>query len=202
MIDFVPHVISAALQIIAFLLIPFIWWLVTARTQQPFLGWLGWVKPRTPHPGRVALVIAATWAGFTLLSLILAPAVAEVSPSRLSGLGMGGIGACVVYSLAQTAFAEESLFRGFIGKRAAARLGFGVGNLVQATAFGLVHAVPFALLGMNPLVGVGTGVFAAALGWIMFWMNERMADGSLVPSWVLHSLANLFATVFVLFSNG
>ena len=50
---------------------------------------------------------------------------------------MGGIGTCVVYSLAQTAFAEES-----------------------------------------------------------------MADGSLVPSWILHSAANLFATALVMFASG
>ena len=152
--------------------------------------------------GRVALVIVGTWAGFTLLSRFLASAVAETTPSRLTGLGMGGIGACVVYSLAQTAFAEESLFRGFIGKRTAARFGFAVANIAQAIAFGLVHAVPFALLGMNPLFALGTGVFAAALGGVMFWMNERMADGSLVPSWILHSAANLFATALVMFTSG
>ena len=56
--------------------------------------------------------------------------------------------------------------------------------------FGLAHVVllssAFTLL---PLIGVG--VLTAVSGWIMGWVNEEAAGGSILPSWMRHSLANL-----------
>lgn len=150
MTDFIPQTISALIQILIFLLIPFIWWLVTARRTEPFFRWLGWKRPRVTHPGRLALVIIGTLVVAGAVGVLFISAAADVSPSPLTGLGFAGLGAAIVYAVAQTAFAEESLFRGFLLKRIAARFGFWTGNVVQAVLFGLVHMVPFLLLGMSP----------------------------------------------------
>lgn len=202
MTDFIPQSISALIQILLFLLVPFIWWLVTARRSDPFFRWLGWKRPRVTQPGRLALVIIGTLVVAGAVGVLFISAAADVSPSPLTGLGFAGLGAALVYAVAQTAFAEESLFRGFVLKRVAARFGFWTGNVVQAVLFGLVHMVPFLLLGMNPLLSLGTGVYSAALGLVMGWINERMAGGSIVPSWILHAVANLISAGVTLFLLG
>lgn len=202
MTDFIPQSISALIQILLFLLVPFIWWLVTARRSDPFFRWLGWKRPRVAQPGRLALVIIGTLLVAGAVGVLFISAAADVSPSPLTGLGFAGLGAALVYAVAQTAFAEESLFRGFVLKRVAARFGFWTGNVVQAVLFGLVHMVPFLLLGMNPLLSLGTGVYSAALGLVMGWINERMAGGSIVPSWILHAVANLISAGVTLFLLG
>ncbi|MDO5500851.1 MAG: CPBP family intramembrane metalloprotease [Propionibacteriaceae bacterium] len=202
MTNLVPQLISAVLQIAVLLLIPFIWWLVRARKQQGFFRWLGWQRPRIARPGPLVLIMGATLAVFAALGVAFIPAVGQTSRSPLTGLGFAGLGAGLIYAVAQTAFAEECLFRGFIGRRVAARCGFQVGNLVQAICFGLAHMVPFLLLGMNPLISAGTGLYSGAIGWIMGWLNERMAGGSLLPSWILHALANLLSVSLTLFVLG
>ncbi|MCK1802640.1 CPBP family intramembrane metalloprotease [Brevibacterium sp. R8603A2] len=202
MTDFIPQTISALIQILIFLLIPFIWWLVTARRTEPFFRWLGWKRPRVTHPGRLALVIIGTLVVAGAVGVLFISAAADVSPSPLTGLGFADLGAAIVYAVAQTAFAEESLFRGFLLKRIAARFGFWTGNVVQAVLFGLVHMVPFLLLGMSPLLSLGTGVYSAALGLVMGWINERKAGGSIVPSWILHAVANLISAGVTLFVLG
>lgn len=202
MTDFIPQTISALIQILLFLLIPFIWWLATARRSEPFFRWLGWKRPRVTQPARLALVIIGTLVVAGAVGVLFISAAADVSPSPLTGLGFAGLGAALVYAVGQTAFAEESLFRGFVLKRVAARFGFWTGNVVQAVLFGLVHMVPFLLLGMNPLLSLGTGVYSAALGLVMGWINERMAGGSIVPSWILHAVANLISAGVTLFVLG
>lgn len=41
---FVSKVMSSVLQIILFMIVPFIWWLVTARKKQKFMEWIGLKK--------------------------------------------------------------------------------------------------------------------------------------------------------------
>ena len=41
----VTKVVSSVVQIILFALIPFIWWLVTARKKMNFFKWIGLKKP-------------------------------------------------------------------------------------------------------------------------------------------------------------
>lgn len=201
MTNFSSQAISAVLQIAVFLLIPFIWWLATARKTQSFFGWLGWTRPVVAQPAKLAMIIAGTIILFTGLGVVFIPYIDQTARSPLTGLGFAGLGAAIVYAVAQTAFAEESLFRGFILKRVAARFGFWAGNIVQAVLFGLAHMVPLFLLGTPLLVSIGTFFYSGLLGLIMGWFNERMAGGSIVPGWILHAIANLlsaFITLFIL----
>lgn len=34
----------------------------------------------------------------------------------------------------------------------------------------------------------------------MGWINEKQSDGSIVPSWLLHGLANLIASIIAMFN--
>lgn len=202
MTNFIPQLVSTIIQVTLFLAIPFIWWLVTARKQQSFLRWLGWTRPQVARPGRLALIIGATLVLFAGLGVGLIPYVTDTSPSPLTGLGFAGIAAGVLYATIQTAFTEESLFRGFLLKRIAARFGFWAGNISQGVAFGLAHTIPLIAMGMDPLIGTIAGFYSGVIGLIIGWANEKLAGGSLFPGWIWHALANLFSAYLTLFVLG
>ena len=46
------------------------------------------------------------------------------------------------------------------------------------------------------LITLFTGVIAFVMGWI----NEKEAEGSILPSWFIHGAANLLSSLFSLFS--
>jgi len=98
-----------------------------------------------------------------------------------------------ILALFKTALAEELLFRGLIGKRLIARLGFGIGNACQAALFGAVHL----LVALSPLATAGLVAalvaFTAATGFINGWLNEKRGGGSILPGWAAHASANLIA---------
>lgn len=111
----------------------------------------------------------------------------------VAGGGPWGFVALAVAALFKTAFAEELLFRGIIGKRLIAWQGFAIGNSIQALLFGLIHfsllALANASLGVVLLVVMATSVLGFGAG----WLNERHGGGSILPGWSLHGSANLLA---------
>ena len=45
-------------------------------------------------------------------------------------------------------------------------------------------------------------VFTAMIAWAMGYINEKKANGSIIPSWIIHTIANIFSGVcaaFVIF---
>ena len=184
-------VTSALIQAGVVYLIALIWWLVSARKKQSFWAWLGWHLPVTTRPGRLVLIALATWLGFGALSSLFMPLVSGGnSTSQFHGLGIAGLPAVLAWALLQTSLTEETLFRGLIGKRTAARFGFWAGNTVQATLFGLAHTGLY-LLVFDVGLSVAVGIFTAALGLVIGYINEKLAGGSLVVSYAGHALSNL-----------
>jgi membrane protease YdiL (CAAX protease family) len=87
---------------------------------------------------------------------------------------------------------EEILFRGLIGGVLMRRLGFAVGNLVQAGVFLLPHLTLLAIdVATWPILPVQ---FAA--GWVLGWLRHR--SGSILPGVLVHVLANLVAGLLLL----
>ena len=123
----------------------------------------------------------------------------ETATSEFTGLGVAAIPAIVVYAAFNTAFPEELLFRGFILKRLANKFGFNIANFIQALLFGLLHgAIFFALVGVlkTILIIIFTGVIA----WFMGYINEKNANGSIIPSCIIHTISNLFSGIYAAFS--
>ena len=188
----VNKMISSGVQIILFSSIPFIWWLISARKTQKFGKWLGFKKPAGGM--KTALVISAVTAAFLLLgaySLYIVKGI-ETATSDFKGLGTAAIPAILVYALFNTAFPEEIIFRGFLLKRLQNKFGFKAANSVQAVVFGIVHAIMFFNL-VGIVKAVIILVFTAAIAWFMGYINEKRADGSIIPSWIIHSIANIFS---------
>ena len=113
-------------------------------------------------------------------------------------MGYGYIPAAFAYGLIRTGLSEEILFRGFILKRIQNKFGFIAGNVIQALAFGLMHGVPFGLATHNIGVTVLLTLLPGALGFYMGWLNEKKFSGSIIPSWLVHSIVNTITTIIAL----
>lgn len=195
---FINKIISSILQIILFSIIPFIWWLATARKNKKFAEWIGLKKIEGGKKTLTAIIIVSI--AFLIsgaLTLYLIRGI-ETATSEFTGLGVVAIPAIVIYATFNTAFPEELLFRGFLLKRLANKFGFNIANIIQALLFGLLHGIMFFMLvGIvkNILIIAFTGVIA----WFMGYINEKYSNGSMIPSWIIHTISNLFSGICAAF---
>lgn len=189
---FVNKIISSIIQIILFALIPFIWWLVSARKQQPFPQWLGLKKCAANKD--VVLWTAGISLAFIILGAFILYAVkgVETAASEFTGMGVRAIPAVLVHAVLNTGFSEELLFRGFLLKRLTSKLGFTAANTIQALLFGLLHGVMFFSM-VGALKAILIIAFTGTLAWFMGYINEKKANGSIIPSWIIHSISNIFS---------
>ncbi|SFV02013.1 CPBP family intramembrane glutamic endopeptidase [Butyrivibrio sp. INlla21] len=198
----ISKLVSSIIQIILFSLIPFIWWLITARKECGFLKWIGLKKPEG-EKHKTLFWIAGVSVAFLILSVVILYLLkgVETATSDFSGHGAAAIPAILIYAILNTALSEEILFRGFLLKRISNKIGVTVGNIIQATLFGLLHGVMFysAVGIVKALIVI---VFTGGIGWCMGYTNEKIAGGSILPSWCIHALANIFSGIcsaFLLF---
>lgn len=191
---FVKKMMSSIVQIILFAAIPFVWWCITARKEQSFWNWIGFKK--MDNTGKafawmIGVTLAFIFSGAFTLYLLKGT---ETATSEFAGLGTQAIMPILVYAIFNTALPEELLFRGFLLKRLESKVGFVVGNVVQAALFGLLHGIMF-----FPLVGAMKTILVIALtgliAWFMGYINERKAGGSIFPSWIIHAISNIFSGI-------
>ncbi len=200
---FTQKLLSSIVQIILFALIPFVWWIVTARKKSGFFQWIGLKRIASPKENKTALWIAGTTVVFLAVSVFILYTVRniETATSEFSGLGVKALPAILVYAVLNTSFPEELLFRGFLLKRLSHQFGFPIGNAIQSLLFGLLHGAMFlALTGIPQAILII--VFTGGIAWCMGYVNERKADGSILPSWCIHAVANIFSGIcsaFLLF---
>lgn len=171
-------------------------WLAGARRRCPFRRWLGL---HGAPIGALALGLALGAAAAIVLLSIPSVHAASAGPGSVPrsvlarGSGIEAYAALSILAIFKTALAEELLFRGLLGKRLIARLGFVAGNACQAALFGLVHL----LVALSPLATPGLVatlvIFTSATGFINGWLNEKWGRGSILPGWTAHAAANLIA---------
>lgn len=186
---------SALLQLVIFSAIPCLWWFITARNEHSFFNWIGLKRIKTENTIRFWLVLFGTIIITCLIMGVLMPIVlgdTTSATSQFAGKGMKALPEILLFAVIQTALSEEVVFRGFIGKRCIARFGFAMGNSMQALLFGLLHGVM-----MIGAVGIWRAMLAILLtggiGWLEGYLNERKAGGSIIPSWIFHSISNLLS---------
>ena len=183
-----PGWLSAALPPVAYLALTAggIWlWRRFASSSAPQ------VRLSRPSGRVVALAAAAgaaTWAGAWLLPASWLGRWAYQPPaSSLTGW------IAVVIGCAALAGAQELAFRGVLLGVLERRWGSAAIPL-QAVVFGFAHlAAPGAISGVGPLIPFLLVV--AGLGLIWGWIARRTA--SLLPSWVMHTVALVFLFSFV-----
>ncbi len=198
----ISKLLSGIIQIILFSFIPFIWWIITARKECGFFKWIGLKKPEGEKHKTLFWVVGVSVA-FLILSVIILYFIkgVETATSDFSGLGAAAIPAILIYAILNTALSEEILFRGFLLKRYSNKFGFTVGNIMQAALFGLLHGIMFySSVGIVKTLIIM--VFTGAIGWCIGYTNEKTAGGSILPSWCIHAIANIFSGIcsaFLLF---
>jgi membrane protease YdiL (CAAX protease family) len=82
------------------------------------------------------------------------------------------------------ALGEEIFFRGFLGGWLVRRLGFAIGNTIQAFVF----LVPHLLLLLVSLTLWPVIIVQLLAGWLLGWLRYR--SNSILPGWLAHSLTN------------
>ncbi|MGN1147186.1 MAG: lysostaphin resistance A-like protein [Lachnospiraceae bacterium] len=195
---FLNELLGAILQLFAFSIIPFIWWLITARKHDSFFGWIGLKK--ITHEKKVtntllSIVLAAiSYSTLTYLCICLISDEITTAGSQFAGMGITAVPAAFAYAYIRTGLAEEIVFRGFILKRIKNRFGFAAGNLIQAVLFGLLHGLPFGMVTRNIVVTVLFTILPGAFGWYQGWLNEKRCGESIIPSWLLHGTMNFIVT--------
>lgn len=196
-------ILSSIVQILLFALIPFIWWCITARRKINFFQWIGikWVS--SPKENKIVLWIAGTTIIFLAVSVFILYTVRniETATSEFLGLRMEALPAILIYAVLNTSLPEELLFRGFLLKRLSHKFGFLIGNMIQSLLFGLLHGAMFFMLTDIPQAILIIG-FTGGIAWCMGYVNEKKANGSILPSWCIHAIANIFSGVcsaFLLF---
>lgn len=196
----VNKLISSILQILLFAAIPLIWWAVSSRRQTSFWNWIGLKRIGEAKGKGLYVWMGAVIVGFLLLSLLILPLVSgsDTAASEFNGLGIAALPAALVYAFFNTALPEEIIFRGFLLKRCSAKLGFPIGNAIQSLLFGLMHGVMFFAI-TGALTALLIIIFTGAIGWFMGMINEKKANGSILPSWLIHGIANTFSALMAMF---
>lgn len=87
------------------------------------------------------------------------------------------------------ALGEEIFFRGFLGGWLVRRLGFAIGNTVQALVFLLPHLL-LLLVSQSLWLIIIVQLIA---GWLLGWLRYR--SNSILPGWLAHSLTNAFGAL-------
>ena len=197
----VNKIISSVMQIILFSLIPLIWWLITARKKESFFKWIGLKKIEKENKKSSVvnmLPIAISYLIVSFITIYLIKDI-ETATSEFAGMGVSALLPALIYAIFNTALPEEILFRGFLLKRIASKFGYMIANIIQSTIFGLLHGFMFFyVLGIVKTIVIifFTGIIAFAMGYI----NEKKANGSILPSWFIHALSNIFASIIAMFS--
>lgn len=194
-------IISSIVEIVFISLVPFIWWLVTVRKKEKFLKWIG-IKGIKKENRKAA------WISIFVISLLFLPASVytlyiikdiETAASEFKGLGVSALLPALIYAIFNTSLPEEIFFRGFLLKRLSHKVGFRIANIIQSSLFGLLHGILFfGLTGILKaiIIILLTGASAFAMGYV----NEKKANGSILPSWFIHALSNIFAAGMAMFS--
>ncbi|MDT8305372.1 MAG: CPBP family glutamic-type intramembrane protease [Anaerolineae bacterium] len=150
---------------------------------------LGWRWPSLKY-FLWALLVAMLGGLFAIPAVLFMPKSILESPSvNISGYaGMAPTAGTFLAILLREAFyialGEEIFFRGLLGGWLMRRLGFLIGNTLQALLFLLPH-----LLLLLVSVALWPLLIAQLLaGWLLGWLRYR--SDSILPGWLAHSLTN------------
>ena len=197
----VSKIISSIIEIILISFLPFIWWLISAKKKENFFNWIGLKKIDNKNKKSTlinTIVISLVFMTVSILTLYLIKDI-ETATSEFKGLGISALLPALIYAIFNTSLPEEIFFRGFLLKRLSNKFGFRVANVIQSIIFGLLHGIMFfSLVGIVKamIIILLTGIVAYAMGYV----NEKKANGSILPSWIIHALSNIFASIIAMFS--
>lgn len=202
----INETISALLQVCAFTLIPFLAYLIKTKSSGGFWNYVG-LKKSTRKANLLALLLMII---FGLPVLVLATTNEEfyeimtdpksvTGKIRQMGFGIEAITIILIAAIIKTSLSEEILFRGFIAKRLMTVTNFQVGNFLQAIIFGAVHTLLFLLITDNVFFLIVIFIFPALGAYFQAHLNEKLANGSIIPGWIAHGMSNVISYSVIAF---
>ncbi|MFA7380327.1 MAG: CPBP family intramembrane glutamic endopeptidase [Bacteroidia bacterium] len=207
MTQIINEIISTVLQILVFTLIPFIFFLLRKDKNLNFFRYIGLYKPTTKSLIYVVFVslifliaaIGITFIDNSIKEVLFSPHTVT-GKLRLMGLNATSVTILLIIALFKTSFAEEILFRGFIAKRLISKFGFNIGNVAQSAVFGVLHLLLFSLLIKTTFTALTfILIFSSLAGWIIGFIKDKYANGSIIPGWVAHGLGNTLSYFIIAF---
>lgn len=207
----ISSVKTAVANTIVFAFIPLIWWFIKHRKEVGFFEWIGLYKPQLKSKIWVLALFAVLYYffyNFDFTKLVNPETLKEIENSSsvaantFAGIGTMAILPALIENFVANGLAEEILYRGFLCKRFCEKLGTSKGIILQAVLFGLMHNIIYIIAGLNvglwyhTLTFIFTGTGALLLG----YLNEKIFNGSIVPSILLHGTGNFIASMLVAFA--
>jgi membrane protease YdiL (CAAX protease family) len=194
------EIIGAVLQILVFSLIPFLFFVIKRRSAKGFFDFIG-LKRSTKRANYLAVFACLLFALPLLFLTMTNIEFKEImfDPNSITGkfrqMGVSFDSAILLLliALVKTSMAEEILFRGFVAKRLISLMGYGIGNVVQALIFGLIHTILFSFITTNIYFLTVIFVVPSLGAYVSVYLNEKIANGSIIPGWISHGLANIIA---------
>ena len=200
---------------VQFLLIPIIWWIIFYRKKQNFPQFIGLTRPKLNSIWLLFgfFVIYFLHHRIDLISLFerisgvdelaISENIAEIHGNEaiqgnmVAGMGLAALIPTFILTMYANGLCEEAFFRGFVLKRFKKLLGTWASIIIAGVLFSLLHNVMFLLVGIEVSFLHHLGMFLSiTISGILFGvLNEIVFDGnSIVPSVLLHGLANFFVT--------
>ena len=198
---FMSKLMSGSLELLRVSFMPVIIWLIWSRKKTGFFDWIGLKQVQTQQKGRLVQTIFGFTLLFTLFSIVVFSWFdsSKTATADFSGKGIGALPAILAYAFLGTALPEEIFFRGFLLKRLQSKLGFLGANLVQSLLFGLIHALMF-IQQTGTLKAMAIFAFISLIAFVLGAINEQQANGSILPSVLIHTLANTIVGLLFAFS--
>lgn len=190
--------------------VPFLWWLILHRKKCSFFEFVGLKKPKMQCKWWALLIFMVLWVifyfgDFTFLlpkgTLEMLGESDSVAVNAYAGIGFAAIIPAFIENFIANGLLEELLFRGFINKRLCKKFGTVPGIIIQAVLFGLAHNALYIIAGVEINFAFHVFMFAtAAVGALLFaFLDEKLYNGSILPSWFLHGIGNFIGTIRVAF---
>lgn len=196
----ISEVINAVLQVLVFSLIPFIIYLLKYKKANGFLEYIGIKK--SPAKANILALLVMLLIAMPMLLLanfntefreILTGETTMIGKFKTMGFGLSSFTLLIIDAGIKTSLSEEIFFRGFLAKRLIAVSSFQVGNVIQALIFGLVHALLFSMITSNAWILGVMFLFPSIGAYFKTIINEKYANGSIIPGWITHGSGNMIA---------
>lgn len=196
----ITHLTDFFTQLIVLSLIPLLVFLIKKKTLKGFFHWIG-LKKSNAKANLMALgVMIITAAPLIILSMlneefweIITDPKSVTGQFRAQGLSTSTVINLLIVAMLTTSLTEEIFFRGFVAKRLIVVTSFRVGNTIQAIIFGIIHTLIFLSITSNSLFLFVIFLFPAVASYFKVYLNEKVANGSIIPGWIAHGSGNIVA---------
>lgn len=207
-------ILSFGYNLIAFAVVPFIWWLIFHRKKENPLKFVGLQKPELTQPNWVLAVFLLVYVLYYMFGeKMYVPFMSEntlkaltegsnVSANEFAGLGTAAIPAAIVTGILVNGFCEELLFRGFILKRFKKLFDGTIAVGITAIVFGLMHNTLLSMSGVpvDMAYHIPTFLFPAIGALLLGYANEKLFNGSIWPSIALHGVGNAISYIIAAYN--